>query len=691
MAEVSAPRRERFTYGSQEDLIARVVNSRDPIVYLVGSAISCVRGPEGAYTGIPDVNKMIEMIQAKYAGTQDHDRLAGILARCPEDERYQTAFEFMINTRGQNAANELVREAVLETYGTALREEIDSSNHPALEEAERDLNTWVIPPAITQLTAMVRKYRDIHRPIIMTSNFDPLIEIALRRQREFAITVATSGDNSIESVTADGIHVIHYHGYWRGTETLHTNRHIKQRRDNLRASLKDILRRNTVIVLGYGGWDDAFMTSVRELHVSECQGDLLWGFFDQDEAKIARIYQHRVLEPLAARYDAGRYLFYKGVNIHSFFKELTHRLAHEHLVRHKVRTREEAQQRARKTLDNRDDTAILTYPGSGRSEMLQFLEQHHNNPRTRVIRLTTRDFLGGTIVKSLSRQLGAPHGQPDAALPDIPIAPGDRGPWRAVLATTTPGFDELVVFIDDYHDIDPDVSALGAEWLRTLAATAQEEFGIKITFCITALRDSQEALRQLCAGFPGINALLLDDPTPADVCRHVRVEFPRLSAVAEHIAYWTWGNREMTDALCVVLLARPAPVMTWHVDALIHELFVVAIAEDPADAPPSPRPRIIRRLKREIAQIVDNLARDGGMKQTDTLSVLLGLMQGEARGLRRKLDVTSAASRPLIPYEFVRIRSETPYRLGFRNPIYALIAGLALQQHISREALRSQG
>jgi hypothetical protein len=704
---------DQYTFGDQDDLLARVVHSRDPIVYLVGSAISRDRANN---IGVLDTSEMISEIRSRYSGST----LASLdakLDRCQQSEQYQTAFQFLLNTRGQNAANELVRDAVLHAYKGGLREEIDSSDHPALAGAERDIYSWKIPQAITRMTEIVRKYRDIHVPIILTSNFDPLIEISLRQQREFAITLATASDNSIDSVSSDGIHVIHYHGYWRGTETLHTNRHIKQRRDNLRASLRDILRRNTVVVLGYGGWDDAFMTSLRDLHASECQNDLLWGFYGGVESKLVNDYQDHVLRPLASRHGLGRCMFYKGVNVHHFFDQLALRLSQHRLAQLKVRTHEEAQRRARNTLDNHDNTAILTYPSSGRTSLLEFLGRSHggDSKSIRTVCLGPTDLEESNLLFRLGELLNLDFGTLVQVLPaDAPNrAPALVDRLFEAIHQAHEGLKELVVLIDNF----PTPAAMVvAPWLTTVAEKARGQ-GIRLTYCIAALRDSHEALESLNTSFPGINVLLMEDTTTSHVRRMVESEYADLQRLAERISYWVGGAWEMASELCVRLRAHPSPKDDpFVIDAMIHEMFVLSLRPS---ATGRSWPNIVQRIRKHARIIESNLHRglpdsfrpptaddaddqERARKQKDirrqveaaanarrheTARLLLQLQQGDARNLRSEHEqLFGVRLPPLIPYEFVRIRADLPQRMGFRNPVYDLVASLILQQHLSSAA-----
>ncbi|EYF06769.1 hypothetical protein [Chondromyces apiculatus] len=83
--------------------------------------------------------------------------------------------------------------------------------------------------------------------------------------------------------------MVHMHGYWYGTDTLHAPLQLGQERPQLRASLARLLTGRTLVVLAYGGWDDIFTRTLRD--VSADQGaypDALWCFYDRDPERIRR-------------------------------------------------------------------------------------------------------------------------------------------------------------------------------------------------------------------------------------------------------------------------------------------------------------------------------------------------------------------------------------------------------------------
>ena len=99
---------------------------------------------------------------------------------------YQTAFQFLQGRRGQPTANEIVRKAVMMARmpGSKLSPDIYDS-YTAMEDAFRlmdlDASGWHLNPGTESLGALATNYPERFGRSILTTNFDPLIEVAIRR------------------------------------------------------------------------------------------------------------------------------------------------------------------------------------------------------------------------------------------------------------------------------------------------------------------------------------------------------------------------------------------------------------------------------------------------------------------------------------------------------------------------------
>ncbi|GIM97809.1 hypothetical protein [Paractinoplanes toevensis] len=80
------------------------------------------------------------------------------------------------------------------------------------EELENDRESWRMPPSVRALGALLASHPDLFCQYVLTTNVDPLLEIAIRRAGGRAES-RLLGD--IEPAHADTTIVCHLHGFWR--------------------------------------------------------------------------------------------------------------------------------------------------------------------------------------------------------------------------------------------------------------------------------------------------------------------------------------------------------------------------------------------------------------------------------------------------------------------------------------------
>jgi tetratricopeptide (TPR) repeat protein len=108
------------------------------------------------------------------------------------------------------------------------------------------------------------------------------------------------------------------HGYWYGSDTLHTPRQLNQPRPRLKASLASLIKGVTLIVSGYGGWDDTFAEALMEVVLDDAAyPEIIWTF-NAEQPEPA----HALLERLGPGIDRGRVSLYSGIDCNVFFPQL---------------------------------------------------------------------------------------------------------------------------------------------------------------------------------------------------------------------------------------------------------------------------------------------------------------------------------------------------------------------------------
>ncbi len=314
-------------FASDEDLLDRLSARPHELVYLVGSAVTAPS--RAGEPGVPRVDGVIALIRGEYRRPGELARLDAALAAEP-DNKYQAAFRFLLRTRDQDVANAVIRRAVLLARQPspgfpAVPTTVD--DHDVCRALEDDVEGWHLPPAVEALGKVVAGAPAAARPVVLTSNFDPLVAISVRRAGGRAYTTALHGDGSLAGVDGHGCLVVHFHGDWFRTDTLHTPAQLGQDRPKLSASIASLVSARTLVVLGYSGWDDVFTRSL----IATIRGGLAplkvaWAFYSRDDAAILRG-SARLIEALRPGIELGRVVLYKGIDAHAFLPRLAGRLA----------------------------------------------------------------------------------------------------------------------------------------------------------------------------------------------------------------------------------------------------------------------------------------------------------------------------------------------------------------------------
>lgn len=270
-----------------------------PLVFLLGSGVS-LPGSDGC--GVPGTHAIVEMIKE-------------LLGREAEScESYQDAFRLLIDKRRQDAANRLIQDAVLRARNDyndlRNRLRIPSLRDEDFEKLESENDKWHISTGLLAVASLCAHFPRTFGKTIITTNFDPLIEIALSRQGTPWHSSALHADGSLLYIRSMSTHVVHLHGHWWGSDTLHVHSQLSAPRPQLSGSLRHLLGNSTLAVVGYGGWDDIFMKTINTImEANDLNVDILWSFYSSDYTK----YEHIIsaLQPAVRRERAQ---FFSGVS-----------------------------------------------------------------------------------------------------------------------------------------------------------------------------------------------------------------------------------------------------------------------------------------------------------------------------------------------------------------------------------------
>src|SRR5208282_2109427 len=166
------------------------------------------------------------------------------------------AFLFLQPRLGLSIANEIVRKALLCARLVDSKSGTPPSN--ALIGTDEDCrllevdSQWAINPGTDAIGRLVAHYPEPFGRSLLTTNFDPLLEVAIRKAGGQYFKTTLHADGDLSQTEAVGCHVVHLHGSWCGSDTLHTTRQLQQSRPRLKASLAALLRDRLIVVSGYG-------------------------------------------------------------------------------------------------------------------------------------------------------------------------------------------------------------------------------------------------------------------------------------------------------------------------------------------------------------------------------------------------------------------------------------------------------
>jgi hypothetical protein len=297
-------------------LSAGLQKRRREVICIIGSPLTSP-ATVGA-PGVPGVAGIIQMIREEFTSSeQDLVRLEAALDDAPGRE-YQAAFRYLQGSRGQSVANEIIRRSVLcACKGDEGLPDL-KLNDGECRIFESTQENWVLNPGILALGKLVRDYPSVFGSAILTTNFDPLLEIAIRRASGSCYRTVLHAEGSLSQTEGDGCHVIHLHGYWYGSDTLHTNSQLMQDRPRLRSSLAQLLRDKVVLVCGYGGWDDVLTSALLDLARDDTSSiEILWSLHGTAKPSSPVVSQF-----LAAGLNRGRVSFYKDIDCNALFPRI---------------------------------------------------------------------------------------------------------------------------------------------------------------------------------------------------------------------------------------------------------------------------------------------------------------------------------------------------------------------------------
>lgn len=325
--------------GAMDDLVSRIAYSLGnsdggrPIAFLTGSGLS--RG------AVPMSDQIVTQIRKSIVEEADLRAFDEHVAKANDDgERYQQAFQWLGIRRDPGFRDRVIQIATLSACKTDDLTDVSDADGVVdgrkllarTGELELDPARWTLPDGQAALGRILHGLPPEKRGPVLTTNFDPLTEIAVRRSGGNPSFFVNADDTSFLANlrVQNNPFVLHLHGYWRDSTTLSTPEQLERRRPVLEASLRYVLENFTLVVVGYSGWSDVIARILRDQvgHQGVDSLDILWAFYD-DAVRVEELAQnHPVVSALAAA--PGNVQLYASVDANEFFPSLERALA-DHL------------------------------------------------------------------------------------------------------------------------------------------------------------------------------------------------------------------------------------------------------------------------------------------------------------------------------------------------------------------------
>jgi len=314
---------QMLKFFDQDDLIDRLAYAYSEksknVVFIVGSPLTA---PHGDSPGVCGVDQIVCMIRAAFANDKNGIAKLDRALASTGQHSYQSAFDFLNARRGPAYANEIIRKAVLNSRLSQQPELTILSDESQLGKLENEISGWHLSAGVKALGEICHQQKNGFGQTVLTTNFDPLLEIAVKRAGGEVFTSMTHSDGNISQTIGSGVHVVHLHGYWRGSDTLHTPAQLTNPRPKLKNSLAALIKNSLVVVLAYGGWDDVITESISSAVADDASfPEVIWTFYSSSAQDIeAR--NTSIIEKLRPGISRGRVTLYNGINCHELLPVL---------------------------------------------------------------------------------------------------------------------------------------------------------------------------------------------------------------------------------------------------------------------------------------------------------------------------------------------------------------------------------
>ncbi|MEU4214579.1 hypothetical protein [Actinoplanes sp. NPDC026623] len=250
------------------DRLAASLRGVDQITLVLGSGVTA-----GV---IPRVHGVLEIADSFAAGRNDDGALeraleqarAELVGAQPIDvyRAYRRVFTDWVSA---GAFDVIAQQAVLKAYAAPDPMESPLATHGLGQRVERgvgegvenDRFSWQLPRGVQALGHLLAQVPEAFDHRVLTTNVDPLLEIAIRsaRGRAVSLPLDSRGGFGPAGATDGAVRVYHLHGFWRptlhvrGPQLLHDPAFISENKQ-LIAATAGLIRGDIICVLASSDW-----------------------------------------------------------------------------------------------------------------------------------------------------------------------------------------------------------------------------------------------------------------------------------------------------------------------------------------------------------------------------------------------------------------------------------------------------
>ncbi|MEV4636490.1 SIR2 family protein [Actinoplanes sp. NPDC049548] len=276
------------------DRLMTALHDADQITLLLGSGVTAA--------AVPRVQGVLDIADSYAAGRNDDGALERALAQARAElvgartiDVYRAYRRVFTDWVSGGAFDVIAQQAVLKAYAAPDPMESPLATHGLGQRLERgiaegvenDRFSWNLPRGVQALGHLLARIPEAFDHRLLTTNFDPLLEIAIRDAGGRAVSLPLDiGGSFGHTGSSDGaVRVFHLHGFWRptlhvrGPQLLHDPVRLA---DNatLVAAAADLIRGDTVCVIGASDWAGTITAALARTRPMR----VLWALNDADAA-----------------------------------------------------------------------------------------------------------------------------------------------------------------------------------------------------------------------------------------------------------------------------------------------------------------------------------------------------------------------------------------------------------------------